>query len=1002
MGSKKLLSGKVTMLFNQNIIRRKEELLDSTPEKILLDGVSYLIGDVDTIIPLQRPWSPGGGASLFRVKKGREQYFFKVKHKDLWVESRLESEREFSTTNALENESFFLKILEGNPYIPKLIDFCEIKDYVFLLTEILQPFELAIENLTAYERFEAYNNLYNFVHDLFERDIVHTDIHEKNICFRGKVPVLCDFEEARLFKQELHFKESLDVTGINIYGNVGEFPLTDTDDIPGFTCLRRLKNVFRKEIMYNFPDFLAGCNFDDNCPYNYDEFQQKDDRIYQSISLSNCHIIGQRPAVDHRQKVLTRLLPLLSDRFGKKLFLVDLGSNIGTISLKCADSPYVNRVLGLEAFKNYIAASELFRFIGEYENVSFQLHVAGEDEITERADIFLLLSVYHHIQNKSAFLKSLAAKKPSVLFAEFATQNRYYKERGNIEAEIRHIKKYLGYSHAQTLCYTIDYKRPLVLFSNALYLNNREVNSLAYGNIFERGIGFAKKAVKKKKRIKKGFMRNVIRGLTETHSVALSIPDAFKLSLNWIKNHSEDGIMVSSKNRNLYPEVTGYFIPTLLNWGISAVHFGDWLFSIQNPDGSWNDSSDLYPYTFDTGQILKGLLTLIDIRPHYEPVIIKGCEWILKQQRPDGSIGTPNTEAWGGIVPESIHLYTLSPLLSAGLRFGREDFCTAAKHALDFYVKDPKLTEFSTLSHFHAYILEALVDLGEFERAREGMGKISKFMQRDRAVPGWSNVHWICSTGLFQYALIWYKLGELGKGDALFLQSLNLQNKSGGFFGSYGTGANYFPNEEISWAIKYFFDALLWMLKAHFNEQSESFLTNISKNDGRYRLVREAISKSGASTVLDAGCGKGRYLKNLKQDFPNLALHGVDLSENVLSFVPKGIDIRVGSLLNIPFPDDSLDIVFTCEALEHAVYIEGAIQELARVIRSGGTLVIIDKNLENTGEMQIEAWEQWFSEDEITEILRNEGFTVTVHRNIPYHDNDGSDGLFIGWVAHNQ
>ena len=134
----------------------------------------------------------------------------------------------------------------------------------------------------------------------------------------------------------------------------------------------------------------------------------------------------------------------------------------------------------------------------------------------------------------------------------------------------------------------------------------------------------------------------------------------------------------------------------------------------------------------------------------------------------------------------------------------------------------------------------------------------------------------------------------------------------------------------------------------------------------RYIANEEKFSK----TYIHEYCAE--VLKNLKQDFPNLALHGVDLSENVLSFVPKGIDIRVGSLLNIPFPDDSLDIVFTCEALEHAVYIEGAIQELARVIRSGGTLVIIDKNLENTGEMQIEAWEQWFSEDEITEILRNE------------------------------
>ena len=32
-------------------------------------------------------------------------------------------------------------------------------------------------------------------------------------------------------------------------------------------------------------------------------------------------------------------------------------------------------------------------------------------------------------------------------------------------------------------------------------------------------------------------------------------------------------------------------------------------------------------------------------------------------------------------------------------------------------------------------------------------------------------------------------------------------SSSGGFFGSYGKGANYFTKEEISWAVKFFIDA---------------------------------------------------------------------------------------------------------------------------------------------------------------------------------------------------
>ena len=36
-----------------------------------------------------------------------------------------------------------------------------------------------------------------------------------------------------------------------------------------------------------------------------------------------------------------------------------------------------------------------------------------------------------------------------------------------------------------------------------------------------------------------------------------------------------------------------------------------------------------------------------------------------------------------------------------------------------------------------------------------------------------------------------------------------IQNRTGGFYGSYGKGAKYIPSAEISWAVKYFLDAYL-------------------------------------------------------------------------------------------------------------------------------------------------------------------------------------------------
>ena len=72
---------------------------------------------------------------------------------------------------------------------------------------------------------------------------------------------------------------------------------------------------------------------------------------------------------------------------------------------------------------------------------------------------------------------------------------------------------------------------------------------------------------------------------------------------------------------------------------------------------------------------------------------------------------------------------------------------------------------------------------------------------------------------------------------------------------------------------------------------------------------------------------------------------------------------------------------------------------MGRVIAPGGTLLIIDKNRANLGQMPIEEWEQWFDEEQVTALLDDAGFDTTVHHAISYHDQDGSDGLFLGWAA---
>ena len=139
----------------------------------------------------------------------------------------------------------------------------------------------------------------------------------------------------------------------------------------------------------------------------------------------------------------------------------------------------------------------------------------------------------------------------------------------------------------------------------------------------------------------------------------------FELSKSWIKkNIVQGGIVHSSYVRKPYPEVTGYFIPTLLNWGEKDIahKFGEWLCSIQTKSGAWQDTDLKTNYSFDTGQVLKGLGRLAEEDKSFENAFDKGSKWLFDQIRSDGRMTTPSTGLFSSLTNEDIHIYALEPL----------------------------------------------------------------------------------------------------------------------------------------------------------------------------------------------------------------------------------------------------------------------------------------------------------------------------------------------------
>lgn len=492
----------------------------------------------------------------------------------------------------------------------------------------------------------------------------------------------------------------------------------------------------------------------------------------------------------------------------------------------------------------------------------------------------------------------------------------------------------------------------------------------------------------------------------------------YNKAIAWIQDNTLDGqaIICNTGKRKGYPEVTGYYIPTLLRWGYRdmAVSYAKWLCSIQKEDGSWYDTDDQNPYVFDTAQILKGLMAIREIYPEVDSYIVRGCDWILSNMQESGRLTTPSADAWGSgrACSELIHTYCLSPLMEAADALNRPRYREAAYKILDYYKTNHynEIMNFRLLSHFYAYVMEALLDMGERDMALQAMEKVAMLQKENGAVPAYHDVDWVCSTGLFQFALVWFRLGNIERGNKAFEYACKLQNDSGGWYGSYlsednsGEDNDYFPNSEISWAVKYFLDALYYKNIAEFNLWADSFLNKIDREDGRYQIVRETVLserglKKDVLNVLDVGCGKGRYLNNLIEDEPDNTYYAMDLSENVMKFITADrIVKKQGTLTRIDYPDDYFDIVYTCEALEHAVDIMSAVREMARVTKDGGKIVIIDKNREELGRMEIGEWEVWFGADELKGLLSEHCSGVKVIDQIDYEQKK-EDKLFLAWIG---
>ncbi len=91
--------------------------------------------------------------------------------------------------------------------------------------------------------------------------------------------------------------------------------------------------------------------------------------------------------------------------------------------------------------------------------------------------------------------------------------------------------------------------------------------------------------------------------------------------------------------------------------------------------------------------------------------------------------------------------------------------------------------------------------------------------------------------------------------------------------------------------------------------------------------------------VLDAGCGSGRNMLELSRLG---SVTGVELSDTSVALARQrdAGEVVSGSVLEMPFADDSFDLAVSLDVIEHLEDDLGALRELRRTVTPGGALLV--------------------------------------------------------------
>lgn len=166
-----------------------------------------------------------------------------------------------------------------------------------------------------------------------------------------------------------------------------------------------------------------------------------------------------------------------------------------------------------------------------------------------------------------------------------------------------------------------------------------------------------------------------------------------------------------------------------------------------------------------------------------------------------------------------------------------------------------------------------------------------------------------------------------------------------------------------------------------------------SMNRGHAKLTEwglKDVSIGEDFTILDVGCGGGATLRRLARLAPRGKVYGIDFSAqsvaastrvNRRSIDAGQVDIRLGTVSDLPYPDAHFDLVSAVETHYFWPDLTADLREVRRVLKPGGRLLIVGalykgSQFDERNAKWLEAGDMAnLSPDEVNALLASAGYT---------------------------